>query len=64
MRGSSPENYFRVPAIALVDTKNSIAAGGRRCNASVPMRVAGLSNEFWSGRGVGRSVIPAADDLF
>ena len=50
--------------IALVDMKKSNAAGGRRCSASVPMLVAGLLNEFWSARGVGGSVTPAADELF
>jgi hypothetical protein len=61
--GHHQKFFFRVPAIALVDTKNSIAGGGRHCSASVPMRVAALWNEFWSERGDGQSVTPAADDF-
>ena len=62
--GHHQKFFFRVPAIALVDTRNSTAAGGRRCSVSVPMRVAGLLNEFWSARGVGGSATPAGDELF
>jgi hypothetical protein len=62
--GHHKKIFFRAPAIALVDMKKSNAAGGRRCNASVPMHVAGLLSEFWSARDVGGSAIPAGDELF
>jgi hypothetical protein len=64
MRGSSQEIFFHAPAIVLGDTKNSNAAGGRRCSASVPMHAAELLNEFWRGRGVGGSAAPAGDEHF
>jgi hypothetical protein len=63
-RGSSQEIIFHTTAIALVDTNNSSAAGGRRCSVSVPMHVAGLLNEFWNGKGVGGSATPAGNKLF
>jgi hypothetical protein len=61
--GHQKEIFFHAPAIVQVDTKNFNAAGGRHCSASVPMHVAGLLNEFWSGRGVGGSATPAGDEL-
>jgi hypothetical protein len=62
--GHQKEIFFHAPAIVLVDTKNSNAVGGRRCSASVPMHVAGLLNEFWSGRGAGGSATPSGDELY
>ena len=57
--GHHKKIFFHAAVIARDDTRNSTPVGGRRCSASVPMHVAVL----WSGRGVGGSVTPAADEL-
>jgi hypothetical protein len=62
--GHHKKIFFHAPVIALVDMKNSNAAGGRRCSASAPMHVAGLLSEFWTGKDVGGSATPAGDELF
>lgn len=58
-----PTNFFfRAPAIGLDVTRSSSAAGGRRCNGSVPGCVAVPWNGFWSGRGAGESGSPPGDE--
>jgi hypothetical protein len=60
--GHHKKIFFHAPVIARDDIRNTTAAGGRRCSASVPMHVAVLWSEFWSGRGVGGNVTPAVDE--
>lgn len=47
--------FFRAPATAPVATRSFNEADVRRCNGSVPMRVAVLWSGFWSGKGAGES---------
>lgn len=54
--------FLDTAAIVLGATRSSSAAGGRRCSGSVPMRVAGLWNGFWSGRGAGANGSPPGDE--
>lgn len=61
--GHHKEIFFHAPVIVQDVTRNSSAAGGRRCNGSVPMHAAGLWNEFWSGRGAGGNATRAGDEL-